>query len=183
MAGHQLHLTDATVAAKPVPEGCTASGLPSHTIVPPSMLRPPRGVSVPWKRGGCDLELPPQLRLKREGDLRDAGGVNLHSRYLDNVEGHRVWILVMEEQLQIQHLETYIQVQALAHHSCVTLALSLDCSEHQFSYMELGVVQVEEGCEARAPHVLPVGVETGTFVWRVICTLYLYTPLEPAIHF
>ena len=57
-AEHQLHLTGVTVAPKPVPEGSTASRGSSHTTEPLSMLRAPRGISVPWK-GQCDLELPP----------------------------------------------------------------------------------------------------------------------------
>ena len=33
------------------------------------------------------------------------------------------------------------------------------------------MLQVKEDCEARAPYILPEGVEMGTFSWRVIRTL------------
>lgn len=99
------------------------------------------------------------------------------------MKGHRVWIPVMEEKFQIWKLEIYIQVQELAHHrSCVTLPSSWIGLNFSFPPWSMGVVQVEDGCGEMAPHTLPVGVETATLVWRVICTLDMYIPLEPAIH-
>lgn len=99
------------------------------------------------------------------------------------MKGHRVWIPVMEEKFQIWNLEIYIQVQVLAHHhSPVTLPACLVGLNFSFPQWSMGVVQVEEGCGEMAPHTVPVGVETATLVWRVICTLDIYIPLESAIH-
>lgn len=99
------------------------------------------------------------------------------------MKGHRVWIPVMEEKFQIWKLEVYIQVQVLAHHrSCVTLSSSWIGLNFSFPPWSMGVVQGEAGCGEMAPPTLPVGVGTATLLWRVICTLDKYIPLEPAIH-
>lgn len=94
-------------------------------------------------------------------------------RYLENTEGPRVGVPVVEGQFQTRNPETYIQARS----SCATLASALDCSGPQFSYVEHGGVGRGAGpgggrLQEWALHTpaVGVGVETGTAVWRVTCT-------------
>lgn len=105
-AGDQLHLADVTVAPKPAPEGSTAPEAP-HTQQRLCLRSGHLGAYLCRGRGQCDLELPPTPAVAGRKGRGLRNPVGLHSRCLDHIEEHRVWILAIEKQLQVQHLETH----------------------------------------------------------------------------